>query len=410
MSQDMQILKNLAQRYAQAAQSDSNSQITKRYRRLNALEPVQPPLLIFEEPWEEFENTVTELQCQCENMQMRQIERMFRRELYKYQHHRGDYALHPYVRSQVAVKSTGIGVQIQEKVRNATTGSSIQGHSYLDVVPDMATLQKLHLPEIALDHEETQRRLHFLEELFDGLLPVKKQGMLLHFNSWDVIPRLHGVENCLCDLYDAPDFAHAFIEFFTRMHEHEMARYEELNILDTDPYYIHCTPACTDALPYKDMDCEKITAKDVWGRAMAQIFAVISPEMHEEFDFVYSKRLLDRCGLAYYGCCEPLHQKIQQLRKFKTLRRISITPWANVEEAAEQMGADYVLSYKPNPAFVAGVWDPEPVVQEIRSVLRACVKNNTPCEFILKDISTVSGDPDNLSRWIAVAQAELEQF
>ena len=129
---------------------------------------------------------------------------------------------------------------------------------------------------------------------------------------------------------------------------------------------------------------------------MAQIFACVSPEMHDEFDLQYTQKMFDLCGLSYYGCCEPLHTKIEKLRRFKNLRRISITAWADVDSAAEQIGKDFVLSYKPNPAFVASpTFDPEPVKAEIKKVMEACKRNGTPCEFILKDISTTANNHTN---------------
>jgi len=248
--------------------------------------------------------------------------------------------------------------------------------------------------------------------VFEGLLKVRKAGVSLYMPSWDVIPRLHGVQNCMLDLYDRPEFMHAVIDWFTRIHEHELTRYEELNVMETDPYYLHCTPACTWELPVKDIDRDDITAKDIWCRSMAQIFSMVSPAMHDEFDLQYTQRLFDCCGLSYYGCCEPLHNKISFLRKrFQNLRRISITPWADVDTAADQIGGDYVLSYKCNPAYVAaGVLAEEPARAEVERVLKACSRNHTPCEFILKDISTVSGRAEVLGEWVKLVNETIDRF
>ena len=75
--------------------------------------------------------------------------------------------------------------------------------------------------------------------------------------------------------------------------------------------------------------------------------------MHEEFDIEYAREYFDGFGLVYYGCCEPLDRKIDIVRKLPNLRKISITPWADVKRAAEQMGSDFVMARKPNPAMVA---------------------------------------------------------
>ena len=219
------------------------------------------------------------------------------------------------------------------------------------------------------------------------------------------------MNNSLYDLYDNPDFMHRIMERLTAVNEHIIDEYDRLNIFDTDLYYLHCTPACTYDLPVKDMETCRVTARDVWCRAMAQPLAVVSPDMFEEFDLQYTQRLFDKCGLSYYGCCEPLHDKIDRLRRFKNLRRISITPWADVDTAAERIGSDYVLSYKSNPAYAAGpVFEPGPVEAETKRVLDACRRNGTPCEFILKDISSVSNNPAILTQWVETVNRTIDRY
>lgn len=97
--------------------------------------------------------------------------------------------------------------------------------------------------------------------------------------------------------------------------------------------------------------------------------------MHDEFEIEYAKQYLEGFGLSYYGCCEPLHNKIHILRKLPKLRKVSITPWADVRVAAENIGGDYVLSRKPNPAAVAvDQVDEEALRAEILETLQVCGK------------------------------------
>ena len=407
---DWNILRTLAGEYAEYAMSDENLRIPNRYRELNRLQSsVRPPVLVFEEPWGEIRSE--ELKLQCEDPHNRALEERLRTELFKLKHHRGDYAIKPYAEAQVELFNSGNGFTVQDQTIEALTGSSISAHKYEDQLPDESALEKFHMPEITIDEQSTCANIEQAERVFDGLLKVRKAGVVLILPSWDDIACLHGVENCMLDLYDRPEFMHAVIDMFTRICEHKMTRYEELNVLETDPYYIHCTPACTWELPVKDMDRESITLKDVWCRSMAQIFSMVSPEMHDEFDLQYTKRLFDRCGLSYYGCCEPLHAKIPELRnRFGNLRRISITPWANPEAAAEQIGKDYVLSYKCNPAYVGrGELDVNSARAEVERVIDACSRNHTPCEFILKDISTVNKKPEVLGEWVAMVNDVIDR-
>jgi hypothetical protein len=134
--------------------------------------------------------------------------------------------------------------------------------------------------------------------------------------------------------------------------------------------------------------------------------------MHDEFDLAYNQKLFGECGLLYYGCCEPMDGKIDILRKrFPNLRKISITPWADPEAAARDIGGDYVMAAKPNPAFVAMPrFDPGPVESEIERYCAACIENGTTVEFVLKDVSTIANNPRNLTQWAATVEAVLDRY
>jgi hypothetical protein len=404
--QDLDILRPLAAAYAAEALDSRARVIEKSYRDLNALKPVRPPVLVFEVPWGELD-TQDELVLRCEGKRARDLERHLRQFLYQCKYFRGDYIAPAYFEIPKSFTATPLGIEIQEEIIHSTTGSDIQSHIYADALADEEALEKVNIPQYSLNEEETAAQEDFVRRVFDGLMPSKRVGHQLYLASWDRIPRYHGVDNVLYDLYDRPEFMHACIEKFTQINESQIEQWERLGLLEGQLTYLHCTPALSYDLPVK----EHYTARDVWCRAMAQIFAVVSPDMHEEFDLEYTQSLFDRCGLAYYGCCEPLHNKIDRLRRFPNLRRISITPWADPDIAADQMGSDYVFSCKPNPAFVAGVsFDPEPVREEVRRVMNACRRNNTPCEFVLKDISSVAGDVSRLTQWVQTVNEVIDEF
>ena len=143
-----------------------------------------------------------------------------------------------------------------------------------------------------------------------------------------------------------------------------------------------------------------MTRKDIWGRGTAQIFASVSKAMHEEFDIEYMKQTVGQCGLVYYGCCEPLDKKIDIVEKIPNLRKIGVTPWADVNVAAEAIGKKYVVSSKPNPAAVGvAMLDKDALKKEIGAILDACKRNSCSCDITLKDISTCSNRPENIFEW-----------
>jgi hypothetical protein len=264
---------------------------------------------------------------------------------------------------------------------------------------------------ISYDREGTEQARGQAEEVFAGLMPVELSGMALQWSIWDRIAMYRGVENLLMDLAVRPEFMHETARRFMEIAAAMFRQCADLDLLDPHLELLHCTAACSRELPAADFT-GKVRPKDVWGRCAAQIFGSVSPEMHDEFDLAYNEKLFGDCGLLYYGCCEPMDSKIDILRKrFRNLRKISITPWADPERAARHMGRDFVMAAKPNPAFVSSpTFNPEPVEQEITRYLEACRRHGTTCEFVLKDISTIANNPHTLTQWAATVSRVIDRY
>jgi hypothetical protein len=180
-------------------------------------------------------------------------------------------------------------------------------------------------------------------------------------------------------------------------------RLEERGLLCKPQSYIHCTGAYSDELPAAGYDAEKPRAEDLWVMGMAQIFSTVSPAMHKEFDIDYAAEFYKKFGLVYYGCCEPLHHKIDVIRSLPGVRKISMSPWVDQEAGAEAISGAYVYSRKPSPAMVADGFDPDAVEKDLRETKAICGTHGCPVEFILKDISTVNYKPQRLFEWAEIA-------
>jgi hypothetical protein len=124
--------------------------------------------------------------------------------------------------------------------------------------------------------------------------------------------------------------------------------------------------------------------------------------MHEEFALQYERRWMEQFGLNYYGCCEPLHAKVDLLKTIPNLRKISMSPWADVEEMVRETNGEIVLSYKPNPAVLAeDSWDPDAARRDLAEVLKRT--RGCAVEIIMKDISTLRYEPQRLWEWSVIA-------
>ena len=407
-TEDRQTLRQLAEQYGEIANQDIQQQRLERYFKTNAMEEVRPVVLISEVPWGEIEDDALINRCSAE---LGWIETQLRRALYQWEHFQVDLVIPPVFSVGKRSHSTGIGVTTDETQIKGDTGAYICAHQYKDVLSTEADLEKLQLPTITYAKDATEKAAELAGEVFDGIMPVEISGGTLQFNIWDNIAQFRGVDNLLIDLAMRPEFMHKTAQRFMEIAQATFEQYAELDLLDPHVTLLHCTVASSRELPADDFET-KVRPKDVWGRCAAQIFASVSPDMHDEFDLAYNEKLFGDCGLVYYGCCEPMDKKIDILRKrFKNLRKVSITPWADPERAAEHMGKDLVMAAKPNPAFVSSAnFNPKPVEDEMVAYLEACKRHGTTCEFVLKDISTIANKPENLTLWADTVNAVIDRY
>jgi hypothetical protein len=165
----------------------------------------------------------------------------------------------------------------------------------------------------------------------------------------------------------------------------------------------------TNELPGPDFNPEHALPRNLWGCATAQIFGSVSPRMHWDFALQHEMRWLRRWGLTYYGCCEPLDAKMGILRRIPNLRKVSVSPWVDIDRAVKTIGTDYVMSRKPNPAVVApDDWRPEVARQDLADFLEKA--RGCHIEIILKDISTVRYQPHRLWEWEKITMEMAEKY
>lgn len=410
MNSEILVLRNLAARYYEAAFSDENLYNMSAHRRINDLIENRPIVLIDEIPWHEM-NIDGELDCVCSDPVLRGIEWNLRVQLYKWNHMRADMVLVPYVSIGKIIHSTGYGIGRINDDSNAQRASEVQTHTFVDQIKSMEDVDKLHNETITYDRDATMRIYEKAADVLADIIPVRITGEAggygIGCKIWDDISWLKSIDSLLFDLVDEPEMMHALASKLTDILINKYRQYEELNLFDSDTFYNHCTAGLTNDIEKPD---GKLTRKNVWGRGLAQILATVSPEMHGEFDITYQIKALEGFGLVYYGCCEPLHNKIEILEKIPNLRKISITPWADIDIAAEKMGKKYVVSAKPNPASLGeSILDEDAVRKELEHIVSACRKNGCSCELVLKDITTVRNKPENLFLWQKIAMETVNK-
>jgi len=408
MTHDESILRPLAQTYAAAAAEPRNAGRRALHTASNDLALVRPVVMLDEIPWQQMDIDGS-LACHCEDPGLRGLENWMRRELFKYKHFPADMILRPYIGVGKHVRSTGIGITTKDRTLASGHATNIISHEYEDQLEDEAALEMIHPPVLTYDEESTRAEWTKLGTAVGDILPVRITGhSQFGVASWDDISRYRGVTPLLIDLADRPAYSHRIIEKITQCKLADFAQREALGLLDNDALSLHCTPYLTEDLP-KPAD-GIVTRENIWGRGTAQIFGSVSREMHYEFDIEYMKRTVGTCGLVYYGCCEPLHNKIDLVEKIPNLRKIGVTPWADVNVAAEIIAGRYVVSSKPNPAAVAvPALNEDALRRELGEILSACKRNNVRgLDITLKDISTCHNNPENIFRWEQIAMEMVE--
>jgi hypothetical protein len=409
---DKGILRQLGEKMADIATLPIQKERAAMWERLNDLKRVKPMVWINELPWHELEFN-DELKVQCTDGFCRGIEYGLRATMYQWEHLPGDMVIENVIYSPLAIRDTGLGIGEDVDIVRTDPRSGIVSRTYHPQIREEKDIEKIKFPEVSHDEEATERTYQAMVEIFDGIMPVEKRGIAgTWFAPWDYLIRLWGVQEAMEDMYLRPELVHKAMDHLVNAHLHQLDQWEKLNLLSRNDNNTRIGSGgygYTSELPQKDFDPAHVRLIDIWGCATAQIFSEVSPKMHEEFALQYEMKWLKRFGLTYYGCCEPLDIKIPILRNVPNLRKISMSPWINVERAAKEMSDDYVFSLKPNPEILArDVWHPDiarKVLREILEKLQGCV-----VEIILKDVSTIRYEPQRLWEWAKIAAEEAERF
>ena len=382
VKKDMQIVRELGKKVAEIAALPVQEEKRRLWKALNGLRPERPMVMIDQLPWHEMD-VDGELEIQCENDFCRSLEGYFRRTLYLWKHMPADMVVESYVEVNKVIHGTDFGIKVEEHTISTDPMNSVVSQKFTDQLRTEEDLERIKMPKVYYDKEATMKKLEMAHELLDGVIDIRLQGCLPNNSSWDQISTWKGVENILYDLIDRPEFIHKLMSRLTTAYLSMLDQLEEQGLLGYGQTTIHCTGAYTDELPAPGFNPEKPRAKDLWTYGLAQVFSTVSPEMHEEFELNYGNKWFARFGLVYYGCCDPLDNKMHIVRKIPNLRKVSMSPWVNIEKGAEG--------------------EPEVVEKDLIKTRDVCKKYGCPVEFILKDVSTIRYQPQRLWEWAEIA-------
>lgn len=405
---DLDILRKLGKRTAEIAALPVQEEKRRLWRALNGLRPERPMVMIDQVCWNEM-NIDDKLTIRCEDGECQGYEGMLRRQLLQWEYFPVDMVVEPFIHVHKAIGNTGFGVGVQEDIAVGDPTNSVVGHRFINQFRSEEDLQRVQSPRVSHDPIETERRLAFAHEVFDGIIEVRPWGADVAISIWDPISTWMSAEGALWGLADQPELMHGLVKRLADGYASSIDQLEEQGLLCGPQSVVHCTGAWTDELPAPGYDPEKPRPKDMWTMGLAQMFSTVSPQMFKEFEVDYITPLCARFGLVYYGCCDPLDRKMAAVRQIPNVRKVSMSAWVDQDLGAAEIAGEYVFSRKPNPASLAtDSFDGEAVRRDLRKTREICERNHCPLEIILKDISTVRYDPMRLSEWGKVAMEVVE--
>ena len=413
MNRDVEILRNLVKQYAEIAAEPIQQQRRDLWRAHQSLKPTRPLILATYGMWNVWCKEVFGPQTlQCEDPFFRAYEQMLNMWLFRAEV-ADDHIAEPWLTVSATQRGGGgwCGVWgVQSEIEH----SEMEGGAFKVTRPPIQTwddMQKMAPPQHDIDEEATAADVEKLVDAVGDLIGIdvnrgpKMMGFLQDIST--SLAYLRGLEQLMIDMYEAPEQLKELLGF---MRDGILQNQQQAE----DAGDISLTNSHNQQMPYsEELEDPKPNSgprrrKDIWGFLAAQEYTLISPRFHDEFLYQYQLPIMENFGLTHYGCCEDLTRKIDMLKQAKNLRSIAVTPVGDLAASVEQIGTDYVISWRPNPTdMVCSNWDEERIRRIIGEGLE--VARGTHLHIYLKDIETVGGEPDRLRRWVDIVRSEVDE-
>jgi hypothetical protein len=401
---DTEVLRRLAEQCYTISQKPVMEERKKLWTRLNDLDGERP--MILADPEGAWIELIPTEELQCSDPILREWELRLRKAIFNFENIGDDDVVEPWFDISWDVRIGNHGVEVV-KHQGENRGSYTWDKPLRNLHKD---LEKLSFRSLVVNRKNTLRDKAVAEKIFKDILPVKIRGKYW----WSVgmtsdIIHLLGLQEFMMFMYDDPDGVKRLLDWFSREYMHFIQWFEDEQLLsdtNTNDYVGSGGIAYTGELPKRTTGA-RVSLSDIWGHCESQETVGISPEMFGEYIFPYQLPLIERFGLACYGCCEPVELRLPYILKAKNVRRISVSAWADEEACAEALGKKYIYSRKPNPAHVSISFDEKEIRSSIRKTLRAARGCNL--EFNMKDTHTLENDRTRMRRWVAIVRQEVEK-
>ena len=402
---DIRILRDLAKRYLEIASKPIQDERRELWRQHNSLVRTRP--LVYMRAFACW-NEMPESKPQCEDPFFQHHERQLRMGIWQ-DSFGDDYIIEPWItqRAALVVPVNGWGLKF------GRIPSPDKGGSWLFDPPikELGDIEKMQEAHHVTNEDATAGSYERIQDAVGDIVEINlDRSPYYQGGSGDIsnnLAYLRGLEQVMWDMADNPEWLHRLCK---HMSDGVVRAQDEAEAAGDWGLANHQNQAMPYAQELQDpkANCRGVKRSELWCFMLAQEMAQVSPAMHDEFVLQYQMPIMEKFGLVAYGCCEDLTHKIDMLRQIPNLRRIAVTPVADVARCAEQIGQDYVFSYRPNPAeMICCGFDPG----HVRRVIRDALDKARGChvDITLKDVQTVQGHPENLRRWTEVVRGVVDE-
>ncbi len=400
---DRNTIRDLAKEYRDICDNPVQEERRALGRRHNSLRLTRPLIYARAFAWHEMPQSA----CTCRDPLLRHYEDFFRKNI-SWNNLNDDSIFESWITIQAVTTCRGWGVDVPRTFSDEPGGSFKVDYP----LKTLSNIGKLRMPRHEIDEKSTSEAVERLHETVGDIITINlDRGPAYRMWTGDIatdLGYLRGIENFMIDMIDDPERLHRLLAF---LRDGILRTHDEAEACGDWGLSAHQNQAMPYAEELQDPapNVNGIKRKEIWGYMAAQELTAVSPQMHDEFMLQYQLPILKHFGLVAYGCCEDLSQKIDILRQIPNLRRIAVAPFASVPKCAEQIGRDYVISYRPSPTDMVGYgFNPDRIRKILRRDLHAC--RDLHVDITLKDVETVQSDPERVKKWLAIAREVVNEI
>lgn len=415
---DVLRLRELAKQVREIADLPIQQTNRRLWEAVNDLRMIRPVLHVRDAPLYTLKYE-DELTTQIEDPFLQRLEMDLLLRLYEWKHMRVDRVIEPTIKCPCVITDTGFGISATTDSTTTVAAAEGEYNSSKHFEPQILTADDLALiktPVVTYDEAATMTNFERMQEIFAGILEVKLEGKSnFHVVPWDDLLSWMGITEGLMNFALEPELMHQAVTIYIDAAIARARQYEALGILSSNNGFVNIGNngiGYTTQLPPPTASGIGARLQDIWGENSDQVLTAVSPDMSEEFAFPYERRYSDLFGLHSYGCCERLDHKVYGLRaNFPNLRKISMSPFADLEAGMEKIGSDFVVCFKPNSNYLTGSdWSLEPLKQELIKIMALARKYNSNVEIDMKTIITLNGEPQRLWAWCDMAAEIIANY